>query len=104
MIWSNSHMPQENEWMYGEVLKYTQIFLLKTLLQSVVLICCVKVTTADLWYIFFALLALNGPLPAELEFWENTAKPCWSQDKWEEVNLTLNFMLIYCTHLWGYVL
>ena len=69
--------------MYGEVLKYTQLFFLwathfgkrtlKTLLESIALICCVKVTTADLWYTFFALLALNGPLPAELRFWENTA-------------------------------
>ena len=25
-----------------------------------------------LWCIFFALLAMNGPLPAELKFWENT--------------------------------
>ena len=51
-------MPQEKELMYGEVLKYTQRFFLwtthfgkrtlKTLLESIVLICCVKVTTANL--------------------------------------------------------
>ena len=50
VIWPDSHMPQENELMYGEVLKYKQLFLLwathfgkstlKTLLESVVLICC----------------------------------------------------------------
>ena len=26
----------------------------------------------SLWHIFFALLAMNGPLPAELKFRENT--------------------------------
>ena len=27
-----------------------------------------------LWYIFFALLAMNGPLPTELKFRENTVQ------------------------------
>ena len=31
-----------------------------------------------LWCIFFALLAMNGPLPAELKFRENTAHVVWA--------------------------
>ena len=30
---------------------------------------------APLWCVFFALMAVNGPLPAELKFRENTASP-----------------------------
>ena len=31
-----------------------------------------------LWHIFFALTAMNGPLPAELKFRENTAYKSWT--------------------------
>ena len=57
--------------MYGDVLKYTQLFFLwathfgkrtlKTLLESIVLICCVRVTTADLCKVGLKMREFMGP-------------------------------------------